>query len=48
MRFFMPKHVTKAYTTNVCWSLHQDIVPRAGFELTYIRYYDPVTKGLDM
>lgn len=48
MRMNMPSSVTKAYTTNVCWSLHNDIVPRAGFELVYLRYYDPVTKGLDI
>ena len=44
----MPATVKKAYTTNVCWSLHNEIVPRAGFELNFIRYYDPVTKGLDI
>lgn len=44
----MPATVKKAYTTNVCWSLHNEIVPRAGFELNFIRYYDPQTKGLDI
>lgn len=48
MRFHMPAHVKKAYTTNACWSLHNEIIPRAGFDITFIRYYDKKTKGLDL
>lgn len=44
----MPAHVKKAYTTNACWSLHNEIIPRKGFEIAFIRYYNAKTKGLDL
>lgn len=38
---------TKAYVPKPTWSLHHNIIASCGLELTYFRYYDPVTKGFD-
>lgn len=39
---------TKAYVPNPTWSLHHNIIKSCNFELTYFRWYNPETKGIDM
>ena len=48
LKEYYPKDLTKAYVCNPTWSLHHNIIKRAGYEVAYLRYYDPVTKGLDI
>ena len=48
LKEYYPKELTKVYVCNPTWSLHHNIIKRAGFEVAYLRYYDPVTKGLDI
>jgi aspartate/tyrosine/aromatic aminotransferase len=43
---FFPRK--KAYVPNPTWSLHHNIIKSCNFELTYFRWYNPKTKGLDM
>lgn len=46
LKKYFPK--AKAYAANPTWSLHHEIISDSGFELTFFRYYDPVTKSLDI
>jgi aspartate aminotransferase len=43
---FFPR--AKAYVPNPTWSLHHNIIKSCNFDLTYFRWYNPETKGLDM
>ena len=40
--------LAKVYTPNVTWSLHHNIIAECGFEERCFRYYNTVTKGIDM
>lgn len=46
LRKFFPR--AKAYCPNPTWSLHHNIIKSCDFELTFLRYYDPKTKGIDI
>lgn len=48
IRLFYPEKLQCVYTPNVTWSLHHNIIADAGFEEKNFRYYDPVTKALDI
>ena len=48
LKSFYPKPNQKVYVPNPTWSLHHNIIERAGFELNYFRYYKPETKGIDI
>ena len=48
VRKFYPGELKQVYTPNVTWSLHHNIIADAGFEEKNFRYYDPVTKAIDM
>jgi aspartate aminotransferase len=43
-----PDNLKIIYTPNVTWSLHHTIIADQGFEERTFRYYDPVTKALDL
>jgi aspartate/tyrosine/aromatic aminotransferase len=45
---FYPNNLKCVYTPNVTWSLHHNIIADAGFEEKNFRYYNPVTKAIDM
>lgn len=45
LKKFFPR--ARAYVPNPTWSLHHNIIEESGFELSFFRYYDPVTKGLN-
>lgn len=48
LKSYFPQAGKKVYVPNPTWSLHHNIIARAGFELNYFRYYNPKTKGIDM
>mmetsp|Transcript_5821 Transcript_5821/g.9304 ORF Transcript_5821/g.9304 Transcript_5821/m.9304 type:complete len:195 (-) Transcript_5821:729-1313(-) len=48
LRRLNPTKETKCYIPNVTWSLHHNIIKDAGFEEVEFRYYDPVTKGINI
>jgi len=48
VRCFYPNKLKQVYTPNVTWSLHHNIIADAGFEEKNFRYYNPVTKAIDI
>ena len=48
LKSFYPKQNQRVYVPNPTWSLHHNIIERAGFDLHYFRYYKQETKGLDI
>lgn len=40
LKFYFPNCGKKAYVPDPTWSLHYNIIERAGFELVHFRYYD--------
>lgn len=45
---YHPVKLAKVYTPNVTWSLHHNIIAECGFEEKNFRYYNTITKGLDI
>ena len=48
LKSFYPKPNQRVYVPNPTWSLHHNIIERAGFDLHYFRYYKRETKGIDI
>jgi len=48
LKSYFPQAGKKVYVPNPTWSLHHNIIARAGFELNFFRYYNRKTKGIDM
>jgi aspartate/tyrosine/aromatic aminotransferase len=48
LRKYYPSQIRQIYVPNVTWSLHHKIIEDSGFKEVNFRYYDPLTKGLDI